>query len=377
MHLLLIITDYGSFNNFLSELAVELLKRGNKVDLICSEEKVIKFDDRVNYKNLGIITHFVSFPRTYNILKQLKASRTIHDLVNKINPDIIHAHFTTGIFTTIILKKPKQTLIGTFHGLGYPMMKGIKRKIFQYVEALCISRLDKVLVLNNYDYDILNKKYHNISILDSAGLGCDLSRFNRDRYRDRIESIKSELGIKKNDFVIAFTGRFVKFKGFDLVVKAFLELNTISPSSYKLILIGGRDCIHDTGLNSYESQIYEDCDDIIKVGFTSEVEKYLSVSNMFLFPSLKEGMPVCIIEALAMGLPVITADSRGCNDLVESKRNGILLSKIPTVSEIVNVISRLREFPEELHMYRDYALENRDKLSRKIYIEKQIEFYCK
>jgi glycosyltransferase involved in cell wall biosynthesis len=376
MHLLLIITDYGSFNNFLSELVIKMVEDGHKIDVICSNEKVIDFADRDNFQLLGINVHFTDFPRGFNIFKQILASIKINKLIEQIDPDLVHAHFTTGIFTTILSKKPHYPMIGTIHGLGYPMLQGVKRQIFKSVELFSISRLDRVLVLNQFDRDILDLKSANKPILlESAGLGCDLNRFDINRFLSKVSDLKESLGISPNDFVITFTGRFVHFKGFDLVIKSFLKLDKLNPSSFKLILIGGRDTIHPTGLTKIEEEKYSSSSNIINVGFTNEVEKYLAIADVFLFPSLKEGMPVCIIEALAMGVPVIAADSRGCNDLVIDGVNGRLLSNKPSTDEIVNAITILKNSPETLQRFKDFALGSRYKLSRDIFIEKQIEDY--
>jgi len=376
MHLLIIITDYGSFNNFLSELAVQLVTENNKVSVICSKEKVINFDDRFDYASLGIDIHFVNFPRGFNLFKQLKASKQINNLVRQINPDIIHAHFTTGIFTAVLYQKLPKLTIGTIHGLGFPVLTGLKKYIFKLIEYFCIGRLDQVWLLNRSDYEIVSKiNDEKAFILDVAGLGCDISRFDSKKFESKRSTIKSDLGINEKSFVIAFTGRFVHFKGFDLVIRAFLELNKSDPSNYTLILIGGPDSIHKTGLTESEEREYLDCNQIIKAGFTQNVEYYLSIADIFLFPSLKEGMPICIIEALAMGVPTITADSRGCNDLVVNSKNGILLSATPTVEEIIEALTFLKENPLVLKEFKENALKRRVSLSRDLYIERQIDVY--
>jgi len=374
MRLLLIITDYGSFNNFLSELVIKMRDKGHEIDVLCSDEKVINVKDKYDYAGMGINIHFAAFPRGFNVISQFKASLQIHKLINRISPDLIHIHFTTGIFTTVFYKKPATITIGTIHGLGFPMVKGLRRFIFKCVEFFAIKRLDSVWVLNNYDYNIL-KMNNKTFMIDSVGLGCNLKKFNINLFDHQKINVRENLGINNEDFVIAYTGRFVNFKGFDLVVRSFLELNKNYPSTFKLILIGGNDSIHPSGLTRAEENAYLSDPDIVKIGFTNEVEKYLAVSDVFLFPSLKEGMPVCIIEALSMGKPVITANTRGCNDLIQDQINGILLSDKPTADEIVNAVLLLKNTPELLAELGNNALKNRESYSREVFIDKQIKVY--
>lgn len=378
MHILIIITDFGSFNVFLSDLAVKMVQSGHKVDVICSHDKVIDIEDKFDYKNIGVNIHFISFPRGFNIYWQLIKSIKINQLIKKINPDFVHIHFTTGIFTTVFFKKPSYYTIGTFHGLGFPMLTGFKKYLFKVVEFFCFNRLDKIWVLNKFDYDIIQGKNKiKTSMLDSAGVGCDLVKFKASGIDSANNKLKDQLKINDKDFIITYTGRFVSFKGFDLVIKSFLEINKKYPSTFKLMLIGGNDPIHKSGLTESEEKEFLECENILKIGFTNQVEKFLEITDVFLFPSLKEGMPVCIIEALAMGVPVITANSRGCNDLVVDQKNGLVLSQNPTKDEVIEAIIKLKESPELMKDIRFYNLKNRNKLGREVYIEKQIAAYEK
>jgi glycosyltransferase involved in cell wall biosynthesis len=129
-------------------------------------------------------------------------------------------------------------------------------------------------------------------------------------------------------FVITYTGRFVEFKGFDIVYHSFIKLANEFPDRFVLLLIGGKDPIHPTGLTKdEENDLYKNIS-IVNVGYTSEVEKYLAITDVFLFPSKKEGLPVCIVEALAMGVPVVTLDERGNSDVVKNDFNGFLVKSV-------------------------------------------------
>ena len=101
--LLLIITDFGSFNNFLSELVHQMLNNKNyEIHVICSRDKVINTKSKFNFNEELIKFHFVDIPRSFNIFKQFYYSYRINKVINKIKPIIIHIHFTTAIFTTLL-----------------------------------------------------------------------------------------------------------------------------------------------------------------------------------------------------------------------------------------------------------------------------------
>ena len=162
MKLLLIITEYGSFNNFLSDLSVDMVSKGHEIHVICSRDMIIRRDDKYPYSDIGIKFHFIVFPRGFNILDHYQGSKKIHEIIENIKPNLINVHFSTAAFTTLFLKKSKIITLGTFHGLGYTITENIKRRLLFYVvERFCFFRLDQIWLLNNFDLDIVNKIYPN------------------------------------------------------------------------------------------------------------------------------------------------------------------------------------------------------------------------
>src|SRR5436190_23345297 len=95
----------------------------------------------------------------------------------------------------------------------------------------------------------------------------------------------------------------------------------------KLLLVGERDPLHPTGLSALEERSVQENPDVVSVGWVSDVSKYLAVAQVNVFPSSREGMPVNLMESLAMGVPVITSDSRGCRDVVTHNVDGLIIGQ--------------------------------------------------
>jgi glycosyltransferase involved in cell wall biosynthesis len=140
-------------------------------------------------------------------------------------------------------------------------------------------------------------------------------------------------------------------------------------------LAGGRDKIHNTGLDREEEKYLENAKSVIKIGFTGDVDKYLSISDLFVFPSNKEGMPVSIMEAGAMGVPVITLNSRGCNDIIHDNFNGKLLNVNSDYKAIAKTIVNLYSNRSQLQKLAVNALAQRDKFDRNLFIKESIEIF--
>jgi glycosyltransferase involved in cell wall biosynthesis len=376
-----IITDFGSFENFISELCLFLVHQYHfDITVVCSQNKVIDFEDKFVYKNECIKFRFVEIPRGFNIFKQLNASHKINQIINEVNPDLVHAHFTTGIFTTILFKKVKVEIWGTFHGLGFVVTKGLKKVLFYFIEIFCFSRVDRIVVLNNEDFKKIPTRYLKKAVKQiSLGLGCNLNIFDRTNYSDRYISELKKKFYSEKAFVLAFTGRYVSFKGFDIVARTFLCLVAAYPNQFKIMLIGGLDSIHATGLSKEEEERFFKHKDVINIGFTNKVSDYLIIADLFFLPSMKEGIPISITEALAMGIPVITFNARGCNELVVDNYNGYLVNpsrnNMRNVKELFQQIITLFNNSELRSSFAKNAIMGRGKLARENFINENVDWY--
>jgi glycosyltransferase involved in cell wall biosynthesis len=351
------------------------------VHIICSKSKIIDIDDKELSKEQNINFHYVDIPRTTNLVGEIKAASKIRSLVSAIKPDLIHSHFTTGTFPAVLFRKKGYTYWSTIHGLGMNSSRGLRKWIFALVETICFIRVDKIFVVNDQDYNLVNRHFSGkVLKYDCFGFGCDIEKFNPASFpASKKTELKIALGIKEGVTVIAFTGRYVHFKGFHLVIESFRKLAEQFPGQFKLILMGGFDPIHKPGLDKGGEVFFNTNKDIINLGFTSDVYKYLSITDIFLFPSKKEGLPTCILESLAMGVPAITFNVRGNNDIVKDNYNGILLDpQEEHGAEIDLITTALKELAfntVKRNEFSNNALNDRLKYSRNNFINEHLKYY--
>lgn len=375
--LLFIITDYGAFNIFLSELCSYLLSQEYyDIYLICSNKKVINTIDKFNFSS-QINIHFVEIPRTLNLLQLVFSAWAIRKKIIEISPDLIHSHFTTGIFTSVLFLPRNVKIWGTFHGLGFVQTWGFKKLLFFILEFFCFVKLNKIIVINKIDFESVPFLFkHKLILSESLGLGCDLNKFSKENIVDL--DIRNVHEIKEH-FVLAYTGRFVHFKGFHLLIRTFFILEEKFGNKFKLLLMGGEDSSHTTGLSKIEYDNYSNNKNIINLGFVSDVQNYLSVADLFVFLSKKEGVPISITEALAMQVPVLALDSRGSNDLIVNGQNGFLISEKLSDTEIIqscfSIISSVFLDKRLLDPLRLNISKDRDKLSRNNFIVENSNLY--
>lgn len=367
MKVLFVIPLLSSYRSFLQDLGNELLKRGDEVFLLTNNTAGEKIE--------GINIINVEFPRGMNIVRHFRCLSKIRRVVEDVRPDVVHTHFSANIFTVALAKQVGwPPVIGTFHGLSFPVMQGfVKKSLIMAAEIYASRKMDWVCVLTHDDEELLARyvSHSRLYCYKSMGVGCDTLRFCKDNYTEKqAAALKEKLGIKAGDKVIVYVGRFVAFKGFHLVARTFNEMKVIG---LKLLLLGKKDKIHPTGLSSEEEKFLFSDPNVINVGYVDNVEDYLAISDIMLFPSVKEGMPVCVMEALAMEVPVIVPNSRGCNSLVFTGRNGVVLDDL----EIGTIVRSIKQLVGDLNnpQMKDYLRRNRDIYDRKYFINEQKTMY--
>lgn len=375
MSYLFIIPSITNYFTFLEDIAYELQKRGHQVYLASSTKHISQIDcyDREVHGELIEI----DFPRGFELQKHLLAAKQLRRIVDKVHPDVINVHFSAAMFTTAIAKQADwPSTIAMIHGLAFPILTGWRKLAIGAAEKWSAKKMDDVILLNQSDKKALQGiiPSDQIKVLQSYGLGCDLSKFSQQTIADETKTrYHRRLGVREEDFVFIFVGRQVGFKGFDKLVRAFLKLYG-EYKNLKLILVGAKDNIHTTNLTPEEELKMKQCPGIINVGWKENVQDYLCVADVNVFPSEREGMPVNLMESIALGVPVITTNSRGCNEVVEDGVNGLLLKK-NSVDEIAELMLSVYKSPEELNKLKEGAIKNRGRYERQKFIEEMLAIF--
>ena len=158
--------------------------------------------------------------------------------------------------------------------------------------------------------------------------------------RNEADKTRKKLGILPNEKIIIGAGRFVDWKGFDILIKAFKSFLGQTHECVRLLLLGdGEDkdilckLIKDLGIE----------DKVIMPGFVSNVRPYMWASDIFVLPSNKpEPFGIVLIEAMASGLASIATKAGGPLDIIEDGINGYLV-EINSYNDIADKIKLLVE----------------------------------
>jgi glycosyltransferase involved in cell wall biosynthesis len=226
---------------------------------------------------------------------------------------------------------------------------GVKKKVLIAFERLTY-RLAHQVMPNSYgllNYIIDNKLVADkkVKILaNGATIGVDTDFYNRTaEIEEKSAALKSEMNILPDDFVCCYVGRLTKQKGVEELLTAFGKILPYNPK-IKLIILGRYEQHLDPIGENYIAEI-EANPQIIHLGYKNDIRPYLALSNLFVFPSYREGMPNVVLQAGCFDLPCIVTDIPGSNEIIKDGYNGLIV-KTKSAEALVTAINYLIENDE-------------------------------
>ena len=272
----------------------------------------------------------ISMSRKLSPIADLVSIYKLYRLFKKMKPHIIHSENLkanlcgpiAGFFAGVPVR------IQTMAGLVSPTKKGFKGWLIRQAEILSFKFCTDVWPNSHKSMEyMINTKMVRASKTKVIGRGStngiDLERFNPTVIdKERLEEIKKTIDYKESDQVLLFAGRMVKDKGVEELVAAFVRLQPEFPT-LKLVLLGPQEADLDP-LKTETINMISTSKGIVHIDWTDEVEYYLALATMFVFPSYREGFPNVIMQAGAMKCPVLCSDIVGNNEIVTHEVNGIL-----------------------------------------------------
>ena len=280
----------------------------------------------------GVETKSLKMKRHISIFQDLISLFKLYIYFKKSKPQIIHSITPKAGFLSMIAgyfaKVPIR--MHTFTGLIFPTKSGWMKKLLVLMDKLlCVCATHVYPEGKGVKQDLINHKITDkpLKILVNGNInGIDSDFFNPKKFNDKTFTIREELGISPHDFVFVFVGRLVGDKGINELVSAFDDLSEkILTKTIKLLLVGPFENQLDP-LKIHTLRIIKANRNILTTGFVDDVRPFLAISNVFVFPSYREGFPNAVMQAGAMGLPSIVTNINGCNEIIKPNLNGILIT---------------------------------------------------
>jgi glycosyltransferase involved in cell wall biosynthesis len=292
--------------------------------------QVIQYD--LDRKNKG-------FSQLYQLLKTYRRIIKEHDfkIVHsfRFQPNLINALSGIG-------KKHRKVLHITGLGIAFsnPSIKyRVLKFISQIVFLIKLYLADLVIVQNPNDIDDIwasNPFKRKIRLI--YGSGIDVHKYSSNSFERK--NIRRDLGIHEEQKLFICVTRLIWEKGLKELVDAFTLVNA-GNKNFILYIVGWSDYdnprhVTDQFINSVTKE-----SGINFLGKRTDIPQLLAASDIFIFPSYyREGIPRSLLEALSMGLPIITTDMPGCKMTVANEVNGLIIQP-RSVEEIINAVNKI------------------------------------
>lgn len=317
-------------------------QKGCEMNVVCSASDYLA--DYAREEGFDYIESPVN--RSISIGQDLGTIRNICRFIRKKEIGVIVGHTPKGGLLAMLAgwlcRVPKRIYFR--HGLVYETSHGLKRFVLMMVDRLasaCATRVvcvsPSVLRRSIEDHLAPVRKQLILGHGTCNGIDCE-GKFNPANIDlKRLESLRKQWGISKDDFVIGYSGRLVRDKGIIELVRAFDSLK--NADSCRLLLVGmfeQRDALPE----DVQERIKND-KRIIYTGFQNGgMEYFYAMMDVYVLASYREGFPTGVLEAQAMEKPVITTRVTGCCDSIVEGKTGLFAKN--EVTDLANKIDELR-----------------------------------
>lgn len=309
---------------------VKLLQElGYEVHYATNLHTVVYGTDNRRLEGTGIITHQIDFQRSPFSRGVKKSYRQLKELMLREQFDLIHCHMPmSGVIARIAAQKvSKMTgrrvpVIYTAHGFHFFRGAHLRNWCYYPVERFMSRYTDRLILINEEDYRRgltfpIRGRVEKIS-----GVGIRLERFapyQKQTWDIEEKGIREKYGIPADYRILVSIGELAPGKNNMISVEAMQQLADLKVAY--LICGTGR---MEEALRDKVRELHLE-KSVFFAGYVEDTPALLQQCDIFLFPSEREGLPVALMEAMAVGLPVVASDIRGIHDLIEHTKGGYLV----------------------------------------------------
>lgn len=326
---------------------------------------------------------FIELPIERHPLKfsNIKSIFYLKKVIEKEKFNIIHCHTPMGsVVARLAARKARKKygtrVIYTAHGFHFFKNAPLKNWLIYYpIEWFLAKYTDTIITINKEDYELAQSKFYkrcnNIEYV--PGVGIDSKKFEIKLSSKEVLKLKESIGVDKNDYILTCVARLDKNKNQLFLINVMEKLK--QHDTIHLLLVGPDE------LNGYYQNIVKEKklnNTIHFLGKRDDIPQLLAISNIVVSASLREGLPVNVMEAFSAGIPVIALNCRGMSDLVENNKNGFIIDieKNNDImldnysSSILNVIKNNTKIDKKILIDDKFKIENVEKKMESIYFER-------
>ena len=307
---------------FLVPHVKHLSENGFHVEIACSVVGDRIDDVRKALAGYAKGIHTVRLERSPVSPNNLKGYGDMKRLLAENHYDIIWTNEPVmGVVTRLAARKLRKAGTKVLYMChGFHFFKGASLPhwlIFYPVERFMSRFCDGIITMNREDYDRA-RTFKTCPVYKIPGVGVDMDRFHFQNAPDLRIAKRIQLGIPQDAYVLLSVGELTKRKNQEVVLHA---LKKMADPSIHYVLCGRGD------LREHLEQVAAELgltDQVHFLGYRLDVPEMYRMADCFVFPSVHEGLPFALMEAMESGLPIVCSRIRGNVDLIDDQVGGIL-----------------------------------------------------
>lgn len=371
----IVTTVSSSIDNWIKPLLKSYHENNFEVTIVCNMDENYISSLKKYFPYVKPVS--IDIPRGINLIGSVKSIRSLYKLFEKGDFDLVQYSTPNASFYSAIAsyfaRVPKRLYCQW--GMVFVGMEGLKRSIFEFIERTTCKLSTEIQPdsYGNLEFCRENKFYSaNKSqvIWNGSAKGVDLDRFDVSKKRIYRDEIIKRYEIPDDSIVLGFVGRLGKEKGCN---ELFLAFKQLSEKHINLILLFVGPIEKEETIKPELLEWFFKNHKIIKTDRVTDVEKHMAAMDVFILPSYREGFGMSVVEAEAMGVPVIVSNIPGPTNAMVDGQTGIIIP-VKSSSMIVNAVDKLitdKDFMQKIgNNGVTYAIKNFDS---KIFIQKLIE----
>lgn len=328
------------------------------------EECVIPFCDKF---------HDLPFERSPLRRNNFQVYKELKKIIDTEEYEIIHCHTpmggAIGRLAAHSTRVKGTNVIYTAHGFhfykGAPLVNWL---VYYPIEKWLARYTDILITINKEDYEKVKSKFSAKRVLYIPGVGIDLEKFNKVELDRDLK--RSEMGLQEDAFVILSVGELNKNKNHEIIIRAIAKIDNTNIH----YIICGQGELHEYLWNLSKELCLEN--QVHLLGFRKDILEICKISDLFAFPSYREGLSLSLMEAMAAGLPVVCSKIRGNVDLIEDGKGGYLRNSddVDGIAEAINTLVNDEELRKttglsNIKNIRKFDVKNVKKEMEKIYLD--------
>lgn len=286
---------------------------------ITSYERVNEYHHELTDRGIEVIDY--PCPRSlFRVGDIIRSYKIIKNLVEGRCYKIVHCHSPIGgVIARLACRKVRKKgtkVVYTAHGFhffkGTPLLNWV---IFYPIEKLCSRITDVLITINQEDFKRA-KDWNTCRVELVPGIGVHTEEFRKGNV-DRI-NLRKQFGFDGDDFVFMSTGQLSVRKNHEVIIRAIAKIQN-PKVKYLIVGFGELEDKHKALVKELGVE-----NRVAFAGYRGDVKQLLHAVDAYAFPSLQEGLPVALMEAMSVGLPIVCSKIRGNVDLIENHRGGFL-----------------------------------------------------